>query len=269
MLEAVLASFASPTSYSNYFFSSSSSPFSAAGAGRETSRKNPTSTAAALVAEGLELVEAGLERPEPVDVSGSREGGPSSESERNSVDRLLSGTTNDSDDFADFDLDSSGSGGGEAARNSKMGNLMAVAAFWVSHTSSVYATKALLSRPGRTTRGIVLITWCQCVASFFLVLALGTLGERQEKTKGPGGACSLRKCPGSADERFAGGLELREPSRRERGRRGGPTTTSGMANPTLTLTQTPLPQLPAWSQFMAREPKRGQGTKGQKGRGAG
>ena len=124
MLEAVLASFASPTSYSNSFFSSSSSPFSAAGAGRETSRKNPTSTAAALAAEGLELVEAGLERPEPVDVSGSREGGPSSESERNSVDRLLSGTTNDSDDFADFDLDSSGSGGGEGRSDAELGSAL-------------------------------------------------------------------------------------------------------------------------------------------------
>ena len=45
----------------------------------------------------------------------------------------------------------------------------------------------------------------------------------------------------------------------------------------VTLTQTPLPQLTAWSQFMAEEPKKikkdkkrlKKGTKGQKGRGAG
>ena len=38
----------------------------------------------------------------------------------------------------------------------------------------------------------------------------------------------------------------------------------------LTLTQAPLPQLPAWSQIMDGEPKRGQKDTGrQKGRGAG
>lgn len=50
---------------------------------------------------------------------------------------------------------------GATAPTSRMGSFLAVVSFWVSHTSSVYATKALLSRPGRTTRGIVVITWCQ------------------------------------------------------------------------------------------------------------
>eukprot|EP00752_Nemacystus_decipiens_P009452 g8451.t1 len=67
---------------------------------------------------------------------------------------------------------------------SRTARALSVLAFWASHTCSVYATKALLSRPGRTIRSVVLVTWCQCLASFILVLTLGTLGERQDSKKG-------------------------------------------------------------------------------------
>ncbi|CAB1110194.1 unnamed protein product [Ectocarpus sp. CCAP 1310/34] len=67
---------------------------------------------------------------------------------------------------------------------SRASRFLSVAAFWASHTCSVYATKALLSRPGRTLRTVVLITWFQCLVSFMLVLSLGTLGDRQDSRKG-------------------------------------------------------------------------------------
>lgn len=56
-------------------------------------------------------------------------------------------------------------GAANSARRSKwasrMVGFLSVIAFWLSHTASVYATKSLLSRPGRTARSVVLITWCQ------------------------------------------------------------------------------------------------------------
>ncbi|CAN0471876.1 unnamed protein product, partial [Ectocarpus sp. 12 AP-2014] len=67
---------------------------------------------------------------------------------------------------------------------SRASRFLSVVAFWASHTCSVYATKALLSRPGRTLRTVVLITWFQCLVSFMLVLSLGTLGDRQDSRKG-------------------------------------------------------------------------------------
>lgn len=75
----------------------------------------------------------------------------------------------------------------DGSENSKWASrglgLLAVLSFWLSHTASVYATKALLARPGRTARSVVLITWCQCVTSWFLVLCLGTLGEGLNPSK--------------------------------------------------------------------------------------
>ncbi|CAM9276107.1 unnamed protein product [Pylaiella littoralis] len=67
---------------------------------------------------------------------------------------------------------------------SRNARVLSVLAFWLTHTCSVYATKALLARPGRTIRIVVLITWCQCLASFILVLSLGTLGELQDSKSG-------------------------------------------------------------------------------------
>ncbi|CAM9700735.1 unnamed protein product [Ectocarpus sp. 4 AP-2014] len=103
----------------------------------------------------------------------------------------------DADEFAEAELTPAAAGEEGEAQFTPMRDIstdmwtmstasrsLSVVAFWASHTCSVYATKALLSRPGRTLRTVVLITWFQCLVSFMLVLSLGTLGDRQDSRKG-------------------------------------------------------------------------------------
>lgn len=61
--------------------------------------------------------------------------------------------------------------------SSKAGSCLAVVVFWVSHTASVYATRELLSRPGRTARGVVVITWCQVRVNSVSSLSLTISGR--------------------------------------------------------------------------------------------